>query len=82
MNSQKRESDDDNFSQLQLLTLRQVCRLAHLSERSVRSAIKRGELRAAKVGGQWRVSIPAFGAWTGVDPDTLSAVQNTSRPPE
>lgn len=80
MNSQKHELNDDNFSHLQLLTLRQVCRLAHLSERSVRAAIKRGQLRATKVGGQWRVSIPAFSAWTGVDIDSIAPALTVGTP--
>lgn len=46
-----------------LLTVRDVGRLAELGPKGVRNAIKRGELRARKIGGEWRITEDEYEAW-------------------
>ena len=61
-----------------LLTLEEVARLCSLSQKAVRGAIQRGELRALKVCGRWRIPPAALRDWIDASvftPVPLAAAQ-------
>ena len=47
----------------QMLTIPQVCEILQVGYKAVNNAIKRGQLVAAKIGGQWRISPAEFQAF-------------------
>ena len=54
---------DRNFDQIQLLTLAEAARMLHVSTRTLQRMIRKHELPARKVGGQWRVRETQLMEW-------------------
>lgn len=57
-----------------LLTCEEVARWANVSERTVRRAIARGDLRAGRAGGQLRIAPDDAYAWVFGEPKPLPSV--------
>lgn len=47
----------------EILTVEEVARRSKLGEKAVRNAIRRGELRASKLCGRWRIREKDYEAW-------------------
>jgi excisionase family DNA binding protein len=54
---------DTNFDRLRLLTLPEAAELLHVSTRTVQRMIRRKDLPAFKVGGQWRLRESQLTQW-------------------
>ena len=54
---------NDNIEDLRLLTLPEAAALLHVSTRTLQRMIRRNELPAFKVGGQWRVRESQLSRW-------------------
>ena len=54
---------NDDLERLQLLTLPEAAQLLHVSTRTLQRMIRRSELPAFKVGGQWRVRESQLTRW-------------------
>ncbi|MGH7798655.1 MAG: helix-turn-helix domain-containing protein [Candidatus Binatia bacterium] len=54
---------DNNLESLRLLTLPEAAELLHVSTRTLQRMIRRNELPAFKVGGQWRVRESQLTKW-------------------
>ncbi|HEX9788935.1 MAG TPA: helix-turn-helix domain-containing protein [Candidatus Binatia bacterium] len=54
---------DQNLEPLRLLTLPEAAELLHVSTRTLQRMIRRRELPAFKVGGQWRVRETQLTQW-------------------
>jgi excisionase family DNA binding protein len=54
---------DDSLESLRLLTLPEAAELLHVSTRTLQRMIRRNELPAFKVGGQWRVRESQLTRW-------------------
>lgn len=54
---------DNNIESLRLLTLPEAAELLHVSTRTLQRMIRRNELPAFKVGGQWRVRESQLTKW-------------------
>ncbi len=46
-------------------TITQLMPMLQMGERSIREALRRGEIPGRQVCGQWRVPVSAFYAWMG-----------------
>ena len=46
-----------------MLTVKEVAQRSRFSEKTVRKAMARGELRASKLCGQWRILVEDFDEW-------------------
>ena len=53
----------DSLESLRLLTLPEAAELLHVSTRTLQRMIRRNELPAFKVGGQWRVRESQLTSW-------------------
>lgn len=54
---------NDSLESLRLLTLPEAAELLHVSTRTLQRLIRRNELPAFKVGGQWRVRESQLTRW-------------------
>jgi excisionase family DNA binding protein len=54
---------NDSLERLRLLTLPEAAELLHVSTRTLQRMIRRNELPAFKVGGQWRVRESQLTRW-------------------
>lgn len=54
---------NDSLEPLRLLTLPEAAELLHVSTRTLQRMIRRNELPALKVGGQWRVRESQLTRW-------------------
>lgn len=54
---------ENDLDQLRLLTLPEAAELLHVSTRTLQRMIRRNELPALKVGGQWRVRESQLTKW-------------------
>ena len=54
---------DNDLDRLRLLTLPEAAELLHVSTRTLQRMIRRNELPAFKVGGQWRVRESQLTKW-------------------
>lgn len=54
---------DQNFENVQLLTLAEAAELLHVSTRTVQRMIRAKNLPALKVGGQWRLRESQLKRW-------------------
>jgi excisionase family DNA binding protein len=54
---------ENEFEPLRLLTLKETADVLQLSGRTVREMVRRKELPAFKVGGQWRVNERQLTKW-------------------
>jgi excisionase family DNA binding protein len=54
---------NDSLESLRLLTLPEAAELLHVSTRTLQRMIRRSELRAFKVGGQWRLRESQLKRW-------------------
>jgi excisionase family DNA binding protein len=68
----------DGLEGLRLLTLSQAAELLHVSTRTIQRMIRRHELPAFKVGGQWRLRESQLVNWLE---DRENAPQNSAKHP-
>ena len=54
---------ENSLERLRLLTLPEAAKLLHVSTRTLQRMIRRNELPAFKVGGQWRVRESQLSRW-------------------
>ena len=54
---------ENDLNRLRLLTLPEAAELLHVSTRTLQRMIRRNELPALKVGGQWRVRESQLTKW-------------------
>ena len=65
----------DNLDGLRLLTLPEAAELLHVSTRTLQRMIRRKDLPAFKVGGQWRVRESQLTRWIQGQEDSSDAAE-------
>ncbi len=56
----------------QLLTVREACAIARVSDHHIRDLCARGEIKAVKIGNLWRINRASFMAYMGLDDSEVS----------
>jgi excisionase family DNA binding protein len=62
------------------LTVQEVAEIARCEHRTVRRAIRDGELKASLIGGRWIVKVTAVEAWFGACANSRIAAPPASQP--
>ncbi|HEV8724804.1 MAG TPA: helix-turn-helix domain-containing protein [Candidatus Binatia bacterium] len=67
---------EKELESLRLLTLPEAAQMLHVSTRTLQRMIRKNDLPALKVGGQWRVRESQLAAWIRFREDSSGTTEN------